>query len=192
MSRARAPCRRGFTLVELLAVLAIVTVLLALLLPALQLARSRALATACQSQIRQAGIRLLDYLIDEDAAGLGGGGAGEWITLQCGCKYWLPAGGFIYPPLTFEGCPKAAPNPLYALDPTNEQATISYGMLDLKQLAFLPVTRQWLLACSDFTLLSRPEELAPERHRGRVGVFFTDGHAEQLAPERVPFAPPPS
>ena len=57
----RLPLRRprdGFTLVELLVVVAIIGTLLGLLLPAVQSAREAARATACRNNIRQTGIAL--------------------------------------------------------------------------------------------------------------------------------------
>jgi len=58
--------RRGFTLVELLVVLAIITMLAALLFPVLAQAREQARRTTCLSQMRQIGQAHLLYVQDWD------------------------------------------------------------------------------------------------------------------------------
>lgn len=60
-SSRRVPC--GFTLVELLTVTAILSILLALLLPAVQQARESARSAQCRSNLKQIGIALHNYEI---------------------------------------------------------------------------------------------------------------------------------
>ena len=57
-----SPSLRGFTLVELLVVISIVTILLALVLPALKKSRDAALRTICAGNLRQIGVGNEVYL----------------------------------------------------------------------------------------------------------------------------------
>jgi len=61
VTQHRHPKRRGFTLVELLVVIAIIAVLIGLLLPAVQSAREAARRTACQTSMRQVGMATLNF-----------------------------------------------------------------------------------------------------------------------------------
>ena len=71
----------GFTLIELLVVIAIIALLMALLMPALSLARKQAKAMVCQSRLRQWGTILALYAQDNEGRFPCNfdGSAGTWL-----------------------------------------------------------------------------------------------------------------
>jgi prepilin-type N-terminal cleavage/methylation domain-containing protein len=60
----RKKCWHAFTLIELLVVIAIIAILAALLLPALQSAKSHVWRAQCHSNQRQIGVALMAYAMD--------------------------------------------------------------------------------------------------------------------------------
>ncbi|MHB8995633.1 MAG: DUF1559 family PulG-like putative transporter [Armatimonadota bacterium] len=61
--------RRGFTLIELLVVIAIIAILAAILFPVFAKAREKARQASCQSNLKQIGLALLQYVQDYDERG---------------------------------------------------------------------------------------------------------------------------
>jgi prepilin-type N-terminal cleavage/methylation domain-containing protein/prepilin-type processing-associated H-X9-DG protein len=61
LQAASSPSRRAFTLVEIFVVLAVVGILVALLLPAVQAARESSRKLQCQSNLRQIGLAVAHY-----------------------------------------------------------------------------------------------------------------------------------
>jgi prepilin-type N-terminal cleavage/methylation domain-containing protein len=67
---SRSDCRTrhhgGFTLIELLVVIAIIAILAAILFPVFARARENARRSSCQSNMKQIGLSLLQYVQDYD------------------------------------------------------------------------------------------------------------------------------
>ncbi|MBN2448653.1 MAG: prepilin-type N-terminal cleavage/methylation domain-containing protein, partial [Phycisphaerae bacterium] len=63
-SPGRRAAARGFTLIELLVVVAIIALLISILLPSLSNAREQGKRAVCMSNMRQMGIALLSYSLE--------------------------------------------------------------------------------------------------------------------------------
>jgi len=99
--------RRGFTLIELLVVIAVIALLLAILLPTMQSVRRKTRALVCQSNLRQWGPILEQYLNENNGRFPFGSGAGAWL-LRGGAPSNDPARSYVPYTLRTDGiarCP---------------------------------------------------------------------------------------
>ncbi len=84
----RLPARRAFSLVELLVVIAILGILIALLLPAVQMARESARRAKCQNNLRQLGLAMELHI-------------GSFGHFPAGYRMQSPSGTFVSDVLPF-------------------------------------------------------------------------------------------
>ena len=82
-----AKAKRGFTLIELLVVIAIIAILAAILFPAFARARENARRASCQSNLKQIGLGILQYVQDYDEtmpSGLINNADGNFMSFAAG------------------------------------------------------------------------------------------------------------
>jgi prepilin-type N-terminal cleavage/methylation domain-containing protein len=112
--------RKGFTLIELLVVVAIIAVLVAMLLPALNKARSQAKIMVCKSNMRGIGQSLYAYATENY----------DWLPRYDDTLYWLYRSGWVAHGLLYSGKyitdPKAFYCPAYK-DPVRADMYFEIG-----------------------------------------------------------------
>jgi len=116
----RRYARSAFTLIELLVVIGIISVLVAILLPVLQLAREQARVTQCVGNLHSLGVAWVQYAADNSGAlAFADTAQGGWVNSgNAGTQY---SKGDLFPYL-----PDA--NVFNCPDASNENITRSYSM----------------------------------------------------------------
>jgi prepilin-type processing-associated H-X9-DG protein/prepilin-type N-terminal cleavage/methylation domain-containing protein len=196
--------RWGFTLVELLVVLAVLALMAAILLPSLSVARARARETDCRSRLHQIGLALRMYSDDNN-----GGFPSSLGTLYSGWSFELIRYLHKTPPY---GCPDVKNwvfNP--HIRPTVDEILAGYSYnsllgapsrlngyspwMTMAQVRAPAVTVSFCEAHMGVITLPQPDrsegweggphEAGALRHRGGANYAFLDGHVKWYRPEVI-------
>jgi len=197
----RVPGPRGFTLVEVLVVIAIIAVLCAILFPVMSAAREKSRQTVCASNIRQVGVALRMYADDCDGmlppatTQIPGGHFSTPWQGQLDIVWW----DLVLPYMRDERvlyCPSAKHYlPTYRI---NDCLTfVQPGWLDActEPTETLLLVEDWvpdepgeavsIPVASSFRPDLIEEMTAPFRHAGKMNVCFADIHVKVLGPSQV-------
>ncbi len=198
--------RRGFTLLELLVVLAIIGLLVGLVFPSLSKGRASSQAIACQGRLRQIALVVQMYADENNGAVLhsydvAGQDSVGWVKLV---QPYLQKPESLRCPL--DGTRAWEPDPFL---PTQGLRTTSYAINDtltpeadppVQQLSRIKHVEKVVLLAelrdelvgdhfhpANWALfLGTPEEeIAHDRHSGQAFYAFADYHVEKLPLEKV-------
>lgn len=192
---ARNTQARGFTLVELLVVVAIIALLLSILLPALNRARGLAQAVACMSNVRQIGVAMEYYKNDTNGhiirsqSNVINDPMGSWWYSQIGIRY-----------LQLEKSASFFESSNFKLFQCPADRSIDYNQLSYGYNFFIPAdaTVDDVIPMRQAILMDNPAGIGgntrigysqvpaldtiQDRHNGQSNVLFVDSHVsrEQL------------
>jgi prepilin-type N-terminal cleavage/methylation domain-containing protein/prepilin-type processing-associated H-X9-DG protein len=205
--------KKAFTLIEILVVLAILSILAALLFPVLARARENARRSSCQSNLKQIGLGIMQYAqdFDETFPILVGGDSsfssdgGVFAILQPYVKntqvYQCPSEP--YPPGTLDVSPWLYVDYQYNLVLGYDNVDDTYRGLRLSQLTQSALTvmaadaksnypNGWTVGCPGNALSCAAGRAvfdhnsnrgAPQRHLDTQNFLFTDGHVKAFRGE---------
>ncbi len=152
------PSRRGFTLIELLVVIAIIAILVAILFPVFARAREKARQASCQSNMKQLGLAIAQYIQDYDERYPDGVAANS--------NNWMNGFGWagqIFPYAKSAGIYTCPTDPNRAKAPFTEVSyVLNGGLARVGNLAGVSQTAKCVMlaeATGSQTIVTNPEEI---------------------------------
>jgi prepilin-type N-terminal cleavage/methylation domain-containing protein/prepilin-type processing-associated H-X9-DG protein len=189
----------GFTLMELLVVMAIVAILASLLLPAINQGKARAKRVGCINNLRQVGVAFQDFAHDHNslfpmAVPTGAGGSQEFTA----SSYQL-ASDFFFSFRHFQAISNSLVTPMVLTCPADtRKAAASFISFDNKNLSYFvglsaDYSRPYSILAGDRNLTNDyenvPALLRPKVNRGwrwtgelhqfKGNLLFADSHVEE-------------
>lgn len=179
--------KRGFTLIELLVVITIIGILVALLLPALALAREAARNASCKNNLRQFGIALQVHA-DKDPAGRYCTGASDFRRDGCMDTWgWVAdivnSGGGKVSSMTCSTNPLKASekiNDLYGFDTADGKDAPPPGRLTAG-VCGSSTYKNLVAGSGSGATFGNTDEKTPERATLVAWAFFEDGYNTNYA-----------
>ena len=197
--------RQGFTLIELLVVIAIIAILAAILFPVFARARENARRSSCQSNLKQVGLGILQYVQDYDEKYPSGEMGYTTTGTPIGQQTWdtviqpyVKSGQLIVCPSDSAGTPSPTVHPIYGANAKRSysaihqvfgnlaanQAPLSLAAVPASSMTIMLAERDQFFPTSSWTAYAYFNAIAPSqlpfRHLETGTFLYADGHVKSI------------